>query len=115
MKLHKKPYGFGPDGNVADYLRTLSGYKRLCIGRFHAVVAASVLEIPFSCWESNTWKVSGMMQDMGAEQYVFPTFEEALSHVPESFDPNISEFAGNATPRIEKMFDRIADIARKQP
>lgn len=114
LKLHKKPYGFSPEGSVADYLRTLSRYKSLCIGRFHAVVAASVLEIPFSCWESNTWKVSGMMRDMGASQYLFPTFEAAMLHVPGSFDRKIKGFAREAVPKVEQMFDQIAELACKQ-
>lgn len=114
VNLRKTSYGFGPSGNVADYLRCLTRHKRLCIGRFHAVVAASVLEIPFSCWESNSWKISGMMKDMGTSQYFFPEFEDALLHVPKSFDPKIREFAHGAVPRVEQMFDRIAELARDQ-
>lgn len=114
LKLYKKSYGFSPEGRVADYLKTLSRYKSLCIGRFHAVVAASVLEIPFSCWESNTWKVSGMMQDMRASQYVFSTFDEAMLNVPNFFDPKIRSFSEKAVPRIEQMFNEIAELALKQ-
>ena len=99
---------------AADYLRELCFYERLCIGRFHAVVAASVLEIPFSSWDSNTWKTKGLMGDMGVSRLHFSTCNEARKHVPVRFDPQIKDFASEARRRVIEMFDTIGMIASSQ-
>jgi hypothetical protein len=97
---------------VADYLNFLCQHKRLCIGRFHAAIAASVLGIPFSTWDSNTWKMRGLMNDMDMSHLHFSERREAINAIPESFDPKISDFAFQAKQRIEAMFDTLANIAR---
>lgn len=111
----KKKKGFPPNRSMAaDYLRELCFYERLCIGRFHAVVAASVLEIPFSSWDSNTWKTKGLMGDMGVSRLHFSTCNEARKHVPVRFDPQIKDFASEARRRVIEMFDTIGMIASSQ-
>jgi len=107
----KRRYGFTAECSFVDYLRELTSYKRLCIGRFHGVVVASVLGIPFSSWDSNTWKTLGLMKDMDVERLHFSTQEEAMRHVPEVFPKSISAFATQAVGRINDMFDRVAAIA----
>lgn len=97
---------------VADYLNFLCQHKRLCIGRFHAAIAASVLGIPFSTWDSNTWKMRGLMQDMGLSHLHFTSREEAMKAVPFEFDPKISYFVEQAKQNIETMFDTLASIAK---
>ena len=96
---------------VADYLNFLCQHKRMCIGRFHAVIAASVLGIPFSTWDSNTWKMRGLMQDMGLSHLHFNNRDEAMKAVPSDYDPKISEFVEQAKVNIETMFDTLARIA----
>ncbi len=110
----KRSYGFRPDKKTpAQYLQELSSYKRLCIGRFHALVAASVLEIPFCAWESNTWKINGLLQDMGMTSCYYKTFSEAKENTPTNFDPKIKQFSNQAQQRIHAMFDNIARIAHE--
>ncbi len=109
----KRRYGFPADCSIVDYLKVFSSHRSLCIGRFHGVVLASILEIPFSSWESNTWKTRGLMRDMGAEDLHFSTQEEALMHVPVELPRSIQQFATAAPARIEGMFDRIAEIAHR--
>ncbi len=99
---------------VADYLSFLCQHKRMCIGRFHAAIAASVLGIPFSTWDSNTWKMRGLMQDMGLSHLHFNNREEAMKAVPLEFDPTISEFVEQAKVKIETMFDTLASIANER-
>ncbi len=99
---------------VSGYLTKLSSYQRLCIGRFHAAVASSVLEIPFSTWDSNTWKTRAMMADMGVAHLHFETFKEAKANIPSDFSPEIRRFATEARLRVESMFDQVAQIARAQ-
>lgn len=91
----------------AQYLTQLSQYQRVCAGRFHAAVVCSILEIPFSTWDSNTWKTRGMMEDMGVPHLHFTSREDALAHVPTEFDPRIREYAKSALPRIEHAFDQL--------
>ncbi len=99
---------------VAGYLNKLCSYRRLCIGRFHAAVASSVLEIPFATWDSNTWKTQAMMQDMGVPHLHFATQKAALANVPRIFPEEIRKFAADAQVKIEASFDQIAEIARAQ-
>lgn len=108
----KRSFGFSPYvASVAQYLNKLCSYRRVCAGRFHAAAACAVLGIPFSTWESNTWKTRGLMHDMGAAELHFGSFEEAMANVPQRPSDKISEFAAEAVGRIEGMFDRLETIA----
>ena len=105
--------GFSPKvERPEDYLHKLCRYRHLCIGRFHAAIAASVLRIPFATWESNTWKTRGLMRDMNVEHLHFADYRQARRNVPEEFDSRIADFADNAATRVAAMFDQVADIAR---
>jgi polysaccharide pyruvyl transferase WcaK-like protein len=109
----KRAFGFPAQCSVVEYLKMLESYRRLCIGRFHGVVLASMLGIPFSSWESNTWKISGLMRDMGAEHLHFATQRDAVRAVPCVFPLQIREFVDAAPARIERMFDHIASLAKR--
>jgi hypothetical protein len=105
--------GFSPKTKVVgDYLNFLASHKRMAIGRFHAVICCSVMGIPFSSWDSNTWKTEGLMYDMGVSQLHFGSREEALKNVPEAFPEKITQFRSDARRRVELMFDRFAEIAQ---
>ena len=96
---------------ISEYLQWMCSHKRLCVGRFHGVVAASVLGIPFSSWDSNTWKTRGLMVDMGVPHLHYHSFMEAKENVPTEVNPLISEFSERAKTRVTMMFDHIYDIA----
>ena len=96
---------------ISRYLKWMCSHRRLCIGRFHGVVAASVLGIPFSSWDSNTWKTRGLMADMGVAHLHYPTFMDAKENVPREFNPLIGDFSERAETRVKMMFDHIYDIA----
>lgn len=107
--------GFTPEcATIKEYLDTLCSYNRLCIGRFHAVCAATILEIPFATWDSNTWKAEGLMRDMGMSHLHFKDQQSARLNVPQTFDPRFKEFSDAALGRVMRMFDHIAEIARRQ-
>ncbi|MAL99573.1 MAG: hypothetical protein CL583_14105 [Alteromonadaceae bacterium] len=55
-----------------------------------------------------------MLQDMDASDHFFGSYDEARLHAPEHMDPKIKRFSEQSVPRIEAMFDKIADIARAQ-
>ncbi len=97
-------------GQVTDYLDKLSSYKRLCLGRFHSVVAASVLGIPFSAWPSNTHKTEGLMQDMGISHLFAKTQAEAAALAPETLPPEVPAFVREANVKINRMFERLHEF-----
>lgn len=99
---------------VSGYLNKLCSYRRLCIGRFHAAVASSVLEIPYATWDSNTWKTNAMMEDMGVSHLHFDSYKAAIENVPTVFPGEIRMFAREAKGRVESAFNRVAEIAREQ-
>lgn len=112
IRLCYRP-GFSPKTKVVgDYLNFLASHKRMAIGRFHAVICCSVMGIPFSSWDSNTWKTEGLMSDMGVPQLHFASRDEALANAPETFPEEIDRFKIEARQQIESMFDQLAEIAR---
>ena len=112
IRLRCRP-GFSPKTKVVgDYLNFLASHKRMAIGRFHAVICCSVMGIPFSSWDSNTWKTEGLMRDMGVPQLHFASRDEALANAPVAFPGEIVGFSIEARQKIESMFDQLAVIAR---
>lgn len=110
--VRKPASGFSPKtGNPAVYLYELCRYRRLCAGRFHAAIAAAVLEIPFSTWDSNTWKTQGLMRDMNLLQFHAPTQEAAIAICPDEFQPAAREYCQAARDKIDSMFDKFVTLA----
>lgn len=95
----------------AEYLKEVCSYRRMCIGRFHAAVVCCVLGIPFSTWDSNTWKLKAMMEDMGLGHLHFSSRQEAMEHIPDVLPSTVRDFVEQARVRIEKMFDDISLLA----
>lgn len=94
----------------AQYLAQLTSYKRVCAGRFHAAVVASILGVPFSAWDSNTWKTRGMLEDMGVPHLHFEKRHDALRGIPQEFDARIRTYADNAKIKVESAFDRLRSL-----
>ena len=104
--------GFSPKSELTfESVQKIARCKTICAGRFHAAVAAAVFRIPFSSWDSNTWKTRGMMNDMGMGHLHFETQTEAMKNVPSDFDPRIDLFVSNAQSKIVAMFDQLASLA----
>ena len=106
--------GFSPNGELAyQTLQKIARCQKLCAGRFHAAIAAAVLRVPFSTWESNTWKTRGLMKDMGVEHLHFQSQFDAIQNTPEEFDPRVDDFVDSAKRQIFSMFDTLAKIAKR--
>ena len=104
--------GFSPNGDLAfQSLKKIARCQKICAGRFHAAIAAAVLRVPFSTWDSNTWKTRGLMQDMNLSHLHFDSRQDAVRYAPENFDESIDQFVRSANTRIESMFDALAKIA----
>jgi hypothetical protein len=104
---------FVPDPR--EYIQWLDQHCRVVCGRYHAAVACCVLGIPFSCWPSNTWKIEGMLDDIGLPHLCFATREQAMQNCPMSWDNEASQRIGRyvdcAQQKIERMFDLLSDLA----
>ena len=105
--------GFSPKTPiVGGYLNFLASHQRMAVGRFHAVICCSMMEIPFASWDSNTWKTRALMADMGVPQLHFNSRDEAFGNAPNDFPEEIVQFRLEARRRVETMFDDLADVAR---
>ena len=105
---------FAKKHSPASFIEQLLKHKGIVAGRFHAAVACSVLGIPFSTWESNTWKTQGMMNDIGIGHLNSSTRKGAENILPETFDSHIQEFAIEAKQKIYDLFDELRLIALQQ-
>ena len=104
--------GFSPKSDlVYDTLIKLKRCKKVCAGRFHAAIAAAVMGIPFSTWESNTWKTQGMMKDIGIEHLHFSNQADAVAGVPTTMDPKVKAYVLSARKSIRLMFNQLSRIA----
>jgi len=113
FQLRYRP-GFSPKSPVVgDYLDFLSQHRKLCIGRFHAAVAAAVLRIPFATWDSNTWKIRGMMEDMRISHLHFNNRQAATKAVPDELPQSVVNYSQEAKRKIHSMFDTLARIAEE--
>jgi hypothetical protein len=100
--------------NATDYLHWLSRHRRVVCGRYHSAVACSVLGIPFTCWPSNTWKIEGMLEDMGVPELLFQTQQEAVANCPISFGEEIkkkiSRYVATARRKIDLLFEELIGL-----
>jgi hypothetical protein len=99
--------------DATDYLRWLSQHRRMVCGRYHAAVACGVLGIPFTCWPSNTWKIEGMLDDIGLPELLCQTQQEAVENCPVSFDAESKEKIGRyiaaAQIKIDSLFAQLVE------
>ena len=94
-------------GNARRFLEAISQYRRLCTGRFHGVLAASVLGIPFSAWSSNTHKTRGVMKDMGVEHLFAEERMQAAALVPSVLPDTVTDYVRTAKVAIDRLFERL--------
>lgn len=92
----------------ASYIKELSTYKHLVIGRFHAICLAMMLEIPFSAYNANTWKNLGIMKDVGLTEYFRYNIEDAETVIPNLFPIHIKEYTESAPIKIRNMFEKFS-------
>jgi len=104
--------GFSPKSElVYETLLKIRRCRTICAGRYHAAIAAAVMGIPFSTWESNTWKTQGMMQDIGIPHLHFSILSDAVAGVPSTLDPKVTLYVKHARRQIRTMFNQLSKIA----
>jgi len=114
MKRSDRELLFAKKHSPASYIEQLLAYEGVVAGRFHAAVACSVLGVPFSTWESNTWKTQGMMNDMGMGSLHAQSREGAERALPETYDARIRDFVLSAQDKITGMFDTVYKLASQE-
>ena len=95
----------------AAYLDWLSRREGVVCGRFHAAIACAVIGVPFSTWDSNTWKIRGLMKDMGILQFHGDDNQlAATAIVPNSLPSQVAEYVERGKQKIDRMFESFLDL-----
>tara|TARA_B100001769_G_scaffold267658_1_gene255258 strand:- start:797 stop:1657 length:861 start_codon:yes stop_codon:yes gene_type:complete len=104
--------GYSPKAHsLYSYLNFLYSHEKIAVGRLHAAVCCSVMGIPFSTWESNTWKMKGLMLDMGIPELHYSNRRDALDNIPKEIPGTIIDYAITAKKKVESLFDKMALLA----
>ncbi len=95
-----------------DFLGRLSYHKRASVGRFHAACACAMMGVPFTAWRGNTWKVEGLMHDMGLSKNYYESPDPAIAAaegVTESSVVMGLRYSYEAAYAVRQLFDLIAE------
>ena len=93
-----------------QFVEKLCSARRASLGRFHAVCIAAMVGVPFSAWAANTWKIEGIMADMGASEHFYQDPLVAIENIPDTMPDSVGEYATSAKLKINDLFDRIASL-----
>lgn len=107
--LRQGQFGKSAITDKQDFMEWLTALDAVVCGRFHAVAAAAVAGVPFVAYPSNTWKVQGMLDDMGQLDRLFKDREECHKKVSYDWDTDIDFYCGAASAKIHTMFDRLEE------
>lgn len=99
----------GP-GKAMEYLHWMGQHRRLCVGRFHAAIAAAVMGIPFAAFPSNTHKLNGLMEDMGVANLLGDNRDGAMGLIPDECDACIAEYVTQGQQTIDRLFEGLHDL-----
>ena len=95
-----------------DFLTKLSHHKRASVGRFHAACACAMMGVPFTAWRGNTWKIEGLLSDMGLSKNYYESSDQAINAakgVTESSVVMGLRYSYEAAYAVGQLFDRIAE------
>lgn len=110
---------FGSIPNSDDYIQALAEHRGVVTGRFHAVCMALLARTPFIAIESNTFKISSLIRDVGlserrvvtsAEQ-ITPAYLQELLPWQEHELLLVNNYVDQAQNQIDALFRRIARIS----
>jgi len=120
LKYAYRRYAFVQD--EARYLDTIGHCGFLLTARYHAMCIALQTMTPFVVMRSNTYKIEGLLHDMGLSQKRLFSLNDLSGEALETmlrqwgrFSPEeyaqIERFNADAKARIAAMFDEIAALA----
>ncbi|MCK4442719.1 MAG: polysaccharide pyruvyl transferase family protein [Sulfurovaceae bacterium] len=100
--------------NFNDYLDKLYESKLLIAGRFHSICFGILTQTPFVALKSNSFKVEGLLKDIGMENRLYDKVENIPLYSNLEFNPTeikkIDTFIKKSKADIEKMFKLIGSI-----
>lgn len=86
------------------YLLKVVEGRGLYTGRFHGACVAAMMNQPFACWPSNTWKTEGLLKDMGIPEHYHCTWQRACDDVPRVLAESVIEYVVKAPQTIRQFW-----------
>jgi hypothetical protein len=104
----------GEGADTASYISWLRSLELYVTGRFHGVCLSIVAETPFLAFPSNSHKIEGILQDMGAPDLIIGSFKdiEKKKELAKEKIPLMQEYKANAAKRIIAFEERLKTIVQ---
>ncbi len=100
-----------------EYKRKLASLKFLITGRFHSVCFALITKTPFLAIPSNTYKIEGLLYDIGLSNRLITKDQVSLINNESNYEfteaeiQKIDIFLVNTKNKINALFDKIAELS----
>lgn len=91
-------------------IEQLSAAETVVTGRFHGAVLCMLLGIPFVTYESNTWKIDGLMLDAGCRMNHYQHLRDAEIAEVIPRRQEIADYVAKAKNKIHTMFKTIREL-----
>ena len=101
--------GYNWKAKGLNAVETLLAAETVTAGRFHAACVCAVARIPFNAYPSNTWKIAGLMRDMGVPQRFFIDPVVAMEFPPEFPVLDIDKYVSDAWATINQLYAAIGE------
>lgn len=115
----RKKNGLYQKQNQVDFIANLNQYKFIFTGRYHMVCFCLVMKIPFFAISSSTYKIEGLLQDVGLNSARLISPDQINLDVTFDFSAdeisNIETFLIESNSKINMMFNQIFSLAKKHP
>jgi len=98
------------------YITWLRSLDLHVTGRFHGVCAAALAGTPFVAFPSNSYKVEGLLADMGCQDLLIDRQSTALGKKQRAVElqPKIQEYVVRARTQLDVLFGKLKHFAEKQ-
>jgi len=110
-----QPDGVTPDAHA--YIKWLKGLDLYVTGRFHGVCLAIMAEVPFLAFPSNSHKIEGILQDMGAPDLLIGSFNEIEEkrELAKEKVPLMVEYKKTAEKKLKVLEDALKELVASIP
>jgi hypothetical protein len=104
--------------STGTFLRRIRASEGVITGRFHMVTLCLATRTPFFALPSNTFKIEGLLRDLGMEHRLCGSYGEALSrrggmgYSKEELSA-IDRYLGEARSKADRMFQEIGAAASR--
>lgn len=96
--------------NHVNFFLYLNEFKFIITGRYHMVCFCLYLKIPFKYVESNTPKISYLLEDIGLNKEKFKFNNTQIIQFSSSENILLDRFRNKSTNLIDSMFDKILNF-----